>query len=373
MSSLKQLIYNTLVKCATPAPGTVPDAFETAEEARDSFIALVMAELFPEHGSSESAVVEVPVVEAAPVASPAKKLTKEEKEAAKAAKEAEKAAAAKAKEEAKAAKEAEKAAKEEAKAAAKLAKEEAKAAKAATPKKSPEEKAAEKAAAAAEKAAAKEAEKEAAKAAKLAEKEAAKEAARAAKEAEKEAAKAAAAAAKEVEKAAKEAAKLAEKEAAKAAKEAEKAAAKAEKAAAKKSPAAAAVPLPASPKPEVNLAKIDPTWRKALKEADKDHAKELEPELLKFLNAMSNAGFHGKTAREHVAAFLASRRPVAEPVAAAPVDLEVVEFNGTDYYVNRETKRVYEGVMNAEGELTITRPVGYVGMADFKDMELEDE
>jgi glucan-binding YG repeat protein len=336
MSSLKQLIYNTLVKCATPAPGTVPDAFETAEEARDSFIALVMAELFPEHGSSESAVVEVPVVEAAPVASPAKKLTKEEKEAAKAAKEAEKAAAAKAKEEAKAAKEAEKAAKEEAKAAAKLAKEEAKAAKAATPKKSPEEKAAEKAAAAAEKAAAKEAEKEAAKAAASA-------------------------------------AKLAEKEAAKAAKEAEKAAAKAEKAAAKKSPAAAAVPLPASPKPEVNLAKIDPTWRKALKEADKDHAKELEPELLKFLNAMSNAGFHGKTAREHVAAFLASRRPVAEPVAAAPVDLEVVEFNGTDYYVNRETKRVYEGVMNAEGELTITRPVGYVGMADFKDMELEDE
>ena len=362
MSSLKQLIYNTLVKCATPAPGTVPDAFETAEEARDSFIALVMAELFPEHGSSESAVVEVPVVEAAPVASPAKKLTKEEKEAAKAAKEAEKAAAAKAKEEAKAAKEAEKAAKEEAKAAAKLAKEEAKAAKAATPKKSPEEKAAEKAAAAAEKAAAKEAEKEAAKAAKLAEKEAAKAAAAAEK-----------AAAKEAEKAAKEAAKLAEKEAAKAAKEAEKAAAKAEKAAAKKSPAAAAVPLPASPKPEVNLAKIDPTWRKALKEADKDHAKELEPELLKFLNAMSNAGFHGKTAREHVAAFLASRRPVAEPVAAAPVDLEVVEFNGTDYYVNRETKRVYEGVMNAEGELTITRPVGYVGMADFKDMELEDE
>jgi hypothetical protein len=320
MSSLKQLIFNTLVKCATPAPGTVPDSFETAEEARDSFIASVMAELFPEHGSSESAVVEVPVVEAAPVASPAKKLTKEEKEAAKAAKEAEKAAAAKAKEDAKAAKEAEKAAKAEAKAA-----------KAASPKKSPEEKAAEKAA----------------------------------KDAEK-------AAAKEAEKAAKEAAKLAEK----AAKEAEKAAAKAAKEAAKpakvKSPKEAAkVVLPASPKPEVNLAKIDPTWRKALKEADKDHAKELEPELLKHLNALSNAGFHSRTAREHVAEFLASRAPVAEP--SAPVDLEVVEFQGKEFYVNRETKRVYEGVTNAEGELTITRPVGYVGMADFKDMELEDE
>jgi hypothetical protein len=84
---------------------------------------------------------------------------------------------------------------------------------------------------------------------------------------------------------------------------------------------------------------------------------------------MSNADFHGKTAREHVAAFIASRAPAAEP--AAQVDLEVVDFNGKEYYVNPETKRVYEGVTNAEGELTVTRPVGYVGMADFKDMTLE--
>jgi DNA repair exonuclease SbcCD ATPase subunit len=339
MSSLKQLIYNTLVKCATPAPGTVPE-FETAEAARDSFIAMVMADLFPEHGSSESAVVEVPMVEQKPAASPAKKLTKEEKEAAKAAKEAEKAAKAAEKE------------------AAKAAKEAAKAAKAASPKKSPEEKAAEKEVAKA----AKEAEKEAAKAAKEAEKAAAK----AAKEAEKEAEKAAKLAAKEAEKAA--AAKA--KEDAKAAAAAEKEAAKAAKAASPKK-APAQVPLPASPKPEVNLPKIDPTWRKVLKEADKEHAKELEPELLKYLNAMSNAAFNGKPAREHVAAFIASRAPVPEP--SAPVDLEVVEFQGKEYYVNPETKRVYEGVTNAEGELTITRPVGYVGMADFKDMVLEDE
>jgi hypothetical protein len=342
MSSLKQLIYNTLVKCATPASGTVPDSFETAEDARDSFIALVMAELFPEHGSSESAVVEVPVVEAAPVASPAKKLTKEEKEAAKAAKEAEKAAKA-----------AEKEAAAKAKEEAKAAKAEAKAVKAASPKKSPEEKAAEK---------------DAAKAAKEAEKAAAakaKEDAKAAEKAAKEAAKLAEKAAKDAAKEAEKAAKLAEKEAAKAAKEAAK------PAKVKSPKEAAKVVLPASPKPEVNLAKIDPTWRKALKEADKDHAKELEPELLKHLNALSNAGFHSKTAREHVVEFLASRAPAAEP--AAPVDLEVVEFEGKEYYVNRETKRVYEGVMNDEGELTITRPVGYVGMADFKNMELEDE
>ena len=348
MSSIKQLVYNALVKCATPAPGSVPDAFETAEDARDSFIALVMAELFPEHGN-EPAVVEVPVVEPKPVASPAKKLTKEEKEAAKAAKAAEKEAAAKAKEEAKAAKEA--------------AKAEAKVAKAASPKKSPEEKAVEKERDKAAKALEKEAAAKAKEEAKAAEKAAAAKA--------KEEAKAAAAAAKEAEKAAAAKAKEEAKAAEKAAKEAEKEAAKAAKAEAKKaSPKAAAVPLPASPKPEVNLAKIDPTWRKLLKEADKDNAKALEPELLKFLNAMSNAGFNSHTAREHVAAFIASRAPAAEP--AAPVDLEVVEFNGQDYYVNPETKRVYEGVMGEDGELKITRPVGYVGMADFKDMKLDE-
>jgi hypothetical protein len=321
MSSIKQLIINAIIKVSSENPALNREGEPSAEEARDMFIASLMAELFPEHGSSESAVV-VPVVEQKPVASPAKKLTKEEKEAAKAAKEAEKAAKA-----------AEKEAAAKAKEEAKAAKEEAKAAKAASPKKSPEEK------------------------------EAAKAAAKAAKEAEKAAAKAAAAAAKEAEKAAAKAAKEAEKEAAKAAKAAEKKAAKSPK-------KAAEVVLPASPKPEVNQPKIDPTWRKLLKEADKEHAKELEPELLKFLNGMSNADFHSKAAREHVAAFIASRAPAAEP--AAQVDLEVVEFNGQDYYVNPETKRVYEGVMSDDGELKVTRPVGYVGMADFKDMKLDE-
>jgi colicin import membrane protein len=342
MASIKQLIINAIIKVSAEDPAFDREGGPTAEEARDSFIALLMAELFPEHGT-ESAV-EVPVV-VAPVASPAKKLTKEEKEAAKAekeaakaAKEAEKAAAAKAKEEAKAAKEAEKAAKAEAKAA-----------KAASPKKSPEEKEAEKAAKAAEKEAAKAA------AAKV------KEEAKAAEKAEKEAAKAA-----------EKAAKAAEKEAAKAA---------------KASPKPVDVPLPASPAPKPkkakaekpadgsNLQKIDPTWRKALKEADKENAKELEPELLTYLNALSNVGFNSRTAREHVAAFLAERtRPTSESTAqVAPVDLEVVEFEGKEYYVNPETKRVYEGVVNEEGELTITKPVGYVGMADFKDMVLEEE
>jgi hypothetical protein len=288
MSSLKQLIINAIIKVSATDPALDREGGPTAEEARDAFIADLMAELFPEHGN-EAAVVKSPG---------APKLTREEKEAAKAAKEA-----------------------------AKAAKEAAKAAKAAaSPKKSPEDKAA----------------------------------AKAAKEAEKAAEKAAKEAAKGEEKAAKEAAKAAAK--------------------------AAKVPLPASPKPAGNLAKLDPTWRKALKEADKDHAKELEPALLAYLNEMSNAGYQSHTAKEHVAQFLASRPAAAAPApAAAPIDLEVVEFPSvpyetapgsgvfsSTYYVDPETKRVYAGVTDAKGELTITRPVGYVGMADFKDMTLDD-
>ncbi len=317
---IKDRLTEAIIKVSCENPAFDREGEPTAEEARDSFIALLMAELFPVHGNEAAAVVEVPVVEPEPVVVPAKKLTKEEKAAEKAAKEAAKAEAKAAKEAEKAAKEAAKEAAVKAKEEAKAAKEAAKAAKAASPKKSPEEKAAEK------------------------------EAAKAAKEAEKAAAKAA---------------KEAEKEAAKAAKAAEKAA--------KKSPKAAEVALPASPKPVANVPKIDPTWRKLLKEADKEHAKELEPELLKYLNGISNAVFNDKPARQHVAEFLAARKPAAEPEPAGPVDLDVVEFNGQDYYVNRETKRVYEGVMGEDGDLKITRPVGYVGMADFKDMVLDED
>ena len=295
MSSLKQLIYSTLVKCATPTPGSVQPEFDTAEAARDSFIALVMAELFPEESVS---TVTMPVAE--PKIKTPKK-SPEEKEAAKAAKEA-----------AKAAKEA---------------------AKAASPKKTPVDK-------------------EAAKAAKLAEKEA--------------------------EKAAKAAAKEAEKAAAKAAKEAEKAAAKAAKEAAK---APAAVPLPASPKPkkgkpaeDANVQKIDPTWRKHLKAvaktAGKEHSKEMEGELLSYLNGLSKEAFNATKAEEHVKVFLGVAPAAPAPVQeTAPADLEAieVEFNGKTYFVDPESKRVYE----QDGE--VFRGVGYAGMAAFAEMEVPED
>ena len=120
-----------------------------------------------------------------------------------------------------------------------------------------------------------------------------------------------------------------------------------------------------------NLAKIDPTWRKHLKNADKEHAKELEPELLKYLNGLSKEEFDAKKAEEHVAEFVASRKPDDGKVEA---DLTVVEFNGKEYYVNPETKRVYEGEgeCDAEGNWTSYKGVGYVGMAAFAEMKLEE-
>jgi hypothetical protein len=146
-------------------------------------------------------------------------------------------------------------------------------------------------------------------------------------------------------------------------------------------PAVAAEPVkekkPRKPKvaEDANLAKVDSTFKKYLKAADKDHWKELEPELLAYLNAFSKEDFHAKGAEEHVADFIASR--VTKAVAddgKVEADLVVVDFEGKEYYVNPETKRVYEGegVFDEETGWTNYKPVGYVGMAAFEKMTLDE-
>ena len=118
-----------------------------------------------------------------------------------------------------------------------------------------------------------------------------------------------------------------------------------------------------------NLAKIDPTWRKHLKAADKEHAKELEPQLLEYVNSLTNEEFHAKTTEAHVADFVASRSD-----GKVEAELTEVEFNGKTYLVNPETKRVYEGegVYNeSTQEWTNYKPVGTVGMAAFTEMKME--
>lgn len=118
-----------------------------------------------------------------------------------------------------------------------------------------------------------------------------------------------------------------------------------------------------------NLVKIDPTWRKHLKAADKEHAKELEPQLLEYVNSLTNEDFHAKTTEAHVADFIASRSD-----GKVEADVIPVEFEGKNYVVNPETKRVYEceGVYDEATQLwTNYKPVGYVGMAAFAEMKME--
>jgi len=118
-----------------------------------------------------------------------------------------------------------------------------------------------------------------------------------------------------------------------------------------------------------NLAKIDPTWRKHLKAADKEHAKELEPQLLEYVNSLTNEEFNAKTTEAHVADFVASRSD-----GKVLTELTEVDFEGKTYYVNPETKRVYEGegVYNeSTQEWTNMKAVGTVGMAAFTEMKME--
>jgi len=191
--------------------------------------------------------------------------------------------------------------------------------------------------------------------------------------AEKDAAKAAAAAAKEAAKLA----KAAEKEAKKAAspkkspkKEAPAAEAPASPPKSPKKEKAPKAPKKVKPAEDANLPKIDPTWRKHLKKADKDGGKERETELLAYLNALTKEEFNAKKAEDHVTAFLAGRVTVDDGKVDAA--LEEVEFEGKVYFINAETKRVYEGEgeCDAEGNWTNYKPVGYVGMAAFAKMEV---
>jgi len=121
-----------------------------------------------------------------------------------------------------------------------------------------------------------------------------------------------------------------------------------------------------------NLAKIDPTWRKHIKSVDKAFPKERESELLAYLNGLTKEEFDAKKAEEHVADFIASGAKKDDGKVEA--DLVVVEFNGKEYFVNPETKRVYEGEgeCDAEGNWTNYKGVGYVGMAAFAEMKMEE-
>jgi hypothetical protein len=128
---------------------------------------------------------------------------------------------------------------------------------------------------------------------------------------------------------------------------------------------------------EPNLKKMDPTWRKHLKTTAKAQGKEvtkdLEADLLSYLNRFTAEEFGSKKAEEHVTEFLAPQTASNAAAGATPTDLDIVEFNGQDYFVNPETKRVYEGIGARDddtGAYANYKPIGYVGMAAFEEMTL---
>jgi len=156
---------------------------------------------------------------------------------------------------------------------------------------------------------------------------------------------------KAAEKAAKEAAKAAEK----AAKEAAKAAEKAAKEEAKKAP---------KPKFVGNIEKLNPTQEKAWKKAASDAKIELTDDhkkrFLSELNALDNKVYNQKKLEVHMAEFF-----VPKVVETKPDECVGVEFNGKEYWVNREGV-VYEAQEGSD----VDKKVGHVGMLEFKDMQM---
>ncbi len=124
----------------------------------------------------------------------------------------------------------------------------------------------------------------------------------------------------------------------------------------------------------VNMAKIDTTLSKQLTAIAKDmKVKADKADVLKYLNGLSPEDYNVKKFEEHVRDFL---KPV--PVEAKPVvdlvgvELEWIEFEGEEYYVDRDSKRVYIAVGEWKDEKPAAwEPVGYMGMAKFADMTLD--
>jgi hypothetical protein len=89
-----------------------------------------------------------------------------------------------------------------------------------------------------------------------------------------------------------------------------------------------------------------------------------DEDVLAYLNGLSAEEYAAKTFDEHVRTFLTPKETaVAETVAKRGL---LVEFNGNDYWVDPETKKVYA----TNG--SVDEHIGHVGMLEFADMEIPD-
>jgi outer membrane biosynthesis protein TonB len=106
-----------------------------------------------------------------------------------------------------------------------------------------------------------------------------------------------------------------------------------------------------------NLVKLNPSQRNALKKI----SEAADPkEFLVYVNGLSEEDYKSKTFEDHVQNFVKPKEKKEEDRA-----LVGVEFEGKEYYVDPETKKVYE-----PGEDGVDNLVGHVGMLKFKDMEI---
>jgi hypothetical protein len=124
----------------------------------------------------------------------------------------------------------------------------------------------------------------------------------------------------------------------------------------------------------VNMAKMDATLSKQLTAIAKEmKVKADKKEVLAYLNAMSSEDYNAKKFDEHVRNFL-KKPEEKKTVELVGVELVWAEFEGEEYYVDPESKRVFSPVGEwTDGKPAAWEPVGYMGMAKFADMTLDDE
>jgi hypothetical protein len=159
-------------------------------------------------------------------------------------------------------------------------------------------------------------------------------------------------------KAEKEAKAIADKAAKEAEKEAKKAAEKLAKEEAKKIP---------KPKFVGNIEKLNPTQDKAWKKIAADAKVELTDDhkkrFITTVNALDHTVYNQKKLEVHMAEFFAPK-----PVETKEEAMVGVEFNGKDYWVNKDGV-VHETIKQPD-DTEIDKKVGHVGMAEFADMKM---
>ena len=121
----------------------------------------------------------------------------------------------------------------------------------------------------------------------------------------------------------------------------------------------------------VNIADLNAGQKKKLKQVTDEMKVEGDKAvLLTYLNELTPEEFDSKKFEDHVRSCFTPPKPAVEKVEA---ELVIVEFEGKEYYVNEDSKRVYvpKGEADQDGQYSGWEGVGYVGMGVFAEMSLE--